>query len=495
MNQQQQQRSARFSRGSKSWRPQWKECASASLFCNFNVSSLLPTVDLDSFNEAHFGHHPKQTLQGNLAFSKPRENLVKHLSADLVEQSRPSQSRVQVPETKNASVVVRKGGARRLSLRPQQVSVSNVCKSSASRTTIGDMIKTGRVDHMHGAKPTLDIPEASTSGTVRGEFWNERRKGCFSSDYRLIGTLYSSRGEDDRKYWGLPQGKTLEENVSIDQNHSVSTGFQQGMQVDEKSIWLSSSHKFGGNHVLATQYADDLKGGNNFNVNTTHNFIRDSTLSTNLCTNSSGDCSFEVELQREKKRGNQEVLESIMTNFRTGERLLKLQARNVLKDIVFLNSMISDLRGQNALRFMATMPLWRSGFLSSSLATDLHGAQKICINAMQKIHEQIMVGAYFNTDLKQEDSISLEGKHQLNGRGNLALKLTKYHQGPPKWDVTTSLTTKQNSWMCTYRNFPTEGRSLGCEWRREISQDQFFSIQAAARNWAWTILAEMLLRC
>lgn len=35
----------------------------------------------------------------------------------------------------------------------------------------------------------------------------------------------------------------------------VSTGFQQ---VGERSIWSSTSHKFGVN--LATQYADDLKG-------------------------------------------------------------------------------------------------------------------------------------------------------------------------------------------------------------------------------------------
>lgn len=44
-----------------------------------------------------------------------------------------------------------------------------------------------------------------------------------------------------------------------------------------------------------------------------------------------------------------------------------------------------------------------------SLATDLHGSQKFCMNAMQKVHDQIMVGASLTTDLRQEDSIRYAG--------------------------------------------------------------------------------------
>jgi hypothetical protein len=42
----------------------------------------------------------------------------------------------------------------------------------------------------------------------------------------------------------------------------VSTCIEQGSIGDNKSIWLSTSHKLDVNHMLATQYANDLKGGN-----------------------------------------------------------------------------------------------------------------------------------------------------------------------------------------------------------------------------------------
>lgn len=178
-----QRRSERFLR-SKSMPPQWKECASASLFCNFNVSSLLPTVDLESFNQAHFGHPPKQAE--SISF-------VKYLSAEFVEQSRPFQSRPQAPVAKDVPVV-RRGGARCLPLRAAQVSIGDVYERDVGRrTTIGDMIKTGQVDRLHGSKPAVDIPEASTSGRVGGDFWNERRRGRNAFDYLPLGTLYNSR--------------------------------------------------------------------------------------------------------------------------------------------------------------------------------------------------------------------------------------------------------------------------------------------------------------
>lgn len=41
---------------------------------------------------------------------------------------------------------------------------------------------------------------------------------------------------------------------------TVLTGFEKGKQIDERSIRLSTSHKLGVKHLLATQYATDLKG-------------------------------------------------------------------------------------------------------------------------------------------------------------------------------------------------------------------------------------------
>jgi hypothetical protein len=60
----------------------------------------------------------------------------------------------------------------------------------------------------------------------------------------------------------------------------VSTCIEQGSIGDNKSIWLSTSHKLDVNHMLATQYANDLKGGADFTFNTSHKFVPASRLST-----------------------------------------------------------------------------------------------------------------------------------------------------------------------------------------------------------------------
>jgi hypothetical protein len=478
----------------------WMEFAPAKLFCNFNVSNFISRLDFDFLDEGASAHHARcEGAEGVVTFSKSQKSHVDNLHAELVEQGGHLQSRQQEPSPTNDSQVAKgKGAARRLNFEAAKLSLES-CYQTSTERTIDSMIKTGKVEISQRAQlsSAADIPEASTSGRVGGEFWKERSdRKILGFDYLPLGTLYNVHEEaQHQKHWGLQQRKTVEDNVRINENHSVSTGYQQGMQVDERGIWLSTSHKLGRDHVLGTQYADDLKGGNNFIVNTTHSCIGDSTLSTNLSTSSSADYTFEVELQREKKKGHLETLESVMANFRTGERLLKLQEKIMLKDVEFLNSIVSDFRGMNVVKFMASLSGGNSGLLSGSVASDLQGNNKICLNATQKLHDQILIGASLNTDLKQEEFTSLEGKYQLNGRGNLVLRLTNYHNSVLKWEFTTSLTTEQNNWLCSYIDSRAEGCLLGCEWRREISPQQFLTLRASAKNWVWTLFSEMAIPC
>jgi hypothetical protein len=82
---------------------------------------------------------------------------------------------------------------------------------------------------------------------------------------------------------------------------AVSTCFEQGNVGDSKSIWLSTSHKLDVNHMLATHYADDLKGGADFTLNTSHNFVPASRLSTCFHAESLGDPTLEVELEQDRE--------------------------------------------------------------------------------------------------------------------------------------------------------------------------------------------------
>jgi hypothetical protein len=149
----------------------------------------------------------------------------------------------------------------------------------------------------------------------------------------------------------------LEENIVIGEGHSVSTCFEQGDVGDSKSIWLSTSHKLDVNHMLATHYADDLKGGADFTLNTSHNFVPASRLSTCFHAESLGDPTLEVELEQDREA--RKVLESVVTNLRTGDCVLRLQSKKILKhNVALTNSYVTNLRQVGYSCFRYHLGLW-----------------------------------------------------------------------------------------------------------------------------------------
>ncbi|BBM96829.1 hypothetical protein MPTK1_1g01020 [Marchantia polymorpha subsp. ruderalis] len=475
-----------------------KNTSSGGFLHDFNVISLLPSYETNSFaldcsSSGRVGSPPDTFHRG----------LPKLHVAGLAEQSAVAEHLIPGFDASVGRVAL---GSSQLFLKNEKARVRNSFSSINGEKYLDSMVTSGRVAYRSDAKPTFDIPLSSTSGRVDGGFWRERGRGVISSFFcQPLGVLYSTDNEDGiQNLWELPQGQMLEECISIDQNHSVLTGFEKGKQIDERSIRLSTSHKLGVKHLLATQYATDLKGDSfgatsctNFNVNTSHSFLPDSTLSTSLHTNSSGDCSFEVEFQRERKRGNQEVLESFMVNPRTGDRLLKFQSKNMLKGgVVFMNSVISNLRDQHALRFSATTPLRKTCSVTNSFFTDLRGNQKICMNALKKIQDHFTLVGSFATNLKQEECVSLEARHELDGLRNMVVKLSKEVGGPTYLDVTSSLFSQKDFWLWAYRNSSMEGQSLAVEWRREVSSEHFLSVRASvAEDWICRISTEICLPC
>ncbi|CAK9271424.1 unnamed protein product [Sphagnum jensenii] len=370
-----------------------------------------------------------------------------------------------------------------------QVPIGTVVKSSGSHLA-ETMMDAGRVHCDPGAVLSSAVPVASTSGRVDPGFWNERRKRHSCSVTQSPGMLFVVDNDRDRfPFIELEQGK-LEENIVIGEGHSVSTCFEQGDVGDSKSIWLSTSHKLDVNHMLATHYADDLKGGADFTLNTSHNFVPASRLSTCFHAESLGDPTLEVELEQDREA--RKVLESVVTNLRTGDCVLRLQSKKILKhNVALTNSYVTNLRGQHSLRLETTTPLQGSGNISSSFSTNFQGTQELCVKGSQWIGERNVVGASYVTDLNQGNHVSLEAKHSVKGIAEMTLKLTNDLHGALQLCVTSSHTRECTHWGWTYRNGSSEEQCLGLEWRHEVSPEKYFAVQASTKNWRWKLCADM----
>jgi hypothetical protein len=84
-----------------------------------------------------------------------------------------------------------------------------------------------------------------------------------------------------------------------------------------------------------------------------------------------GDPTLEVELEQDREA--RKVLESVVTNLRTGDCVLRLQSKKILKhNVALTNSYVTNLRGQHSLRLETTTPLQGSGNISSRSAFQSH---------------------------------------------------------------------------------------------------------------------------
>ncbi|OAE25537.1 hypothetical protein AXG93_1543s1540 [Marchantia polymorpha subsp. ruderalis] len=349
-----------------------KNTSSGGFLHDFNVISLLPSYETNSFaldcsSSGRVGSPPDTFHRG----------LPKLHVAGLAEQSAVAEHLIPGFDASVGRVAL---GSSQLFLKNEKARVRNSFSSINGEKYLDSMVTSGRVAYRSDAKPTFDIPLSSTSGRVDGGFWRERGRGVISSFFcQPLGVLYSTDNEDGiQNLWELPQGQMLEECISIDQNHSVLTGFEKGKQIDERSIRLSTSHKLGVKHLLATQYATDLKG--------------DSFGATSSCI-------------------------------------------QILPEIAALK-WSSKGRGKEAIK---------------SFFTDLRGNQKICMNALKKIQDHFTLVGSFATNLKQEECVSLEARHELDGLRNMVVKLSKEVGGPTYLDVTSSLFSQKDFWLWAYR--------------------------------------------
>lgn len=233
------------------------------------------------------------------------------------------------------------------------------------------------------------LVEASTSGRVESAFWDERRqrrrrrRRAWASP---TGVLYVVNRPSNFVYNELEQGRKVEENVSIDVKHSVSTCFEQGRLGDEKSILMTTSHKLDANHMLTTHYVNNLDGDYEYTCNTSHAMLPASRLSTCLYLTSIGDPTLEVELEQEQE--TKKMSETILANLRTGERFLKLQFKNNITDNVALsNTYITDLRGKHSVNLKAALPLFGFANISKSFTTNFQESYEFCLNTQQRISE------------------------------------------------------------------------------------------------------------
>ncbi|CAM6018113.1 unnamed protein product [Sphagnum balticum] len=354
------------------------------------------------------------------------------------------------------------------------------------------MVVAGR---LHSAPPGAvllpsTIPVASTSGKVESGFWMERRKAHSHSISQSPGMLFVVDNEKDRfAFIELEQGKKFENNIAIGENHSVSTCIEQGSIGDNKSIWLSTSHKLDVNHMLATQYANDLKGGADFTFNTSHKFVPASRLSTCFHADSVGDPTLEVEL--EQGREAKKVLESVVANLRTGDCVLRLQSKKLLKhNMALTNSYMTNLR-QHSLRLETTTPFKGSGNISSSFITNFQGTQELCVKGLHRIGERNVLTMSYITDLSEGNQVSMEAKHSVKGSMETALKVTNDLHGALQLCVSSSHIRDCNRWGLTYRNCHGEEHSVGLDWRHEVSPEKYFSVQASTQNWRWKLCADL----
>jgi hypothetical protein len=117
-----------------------------------------------------------------------------------------------------------------------------------------------------------------------------------------------------------------------------------------------------------------------------------------------GDPTLEVELEQDREA--RKVLESVVTNLRTGDCVLRLQSKKILKhNVALTNSYVTNLRGQHSLRLETTTPLQGSGNISSSFSTNFQGTQELCVKGSQWIGERNVVGASYVTDLNQGNHV------------------------------------------------------------------------------------------
>ncbi|KAG0585344.1 hypothetical protein M758_2G004000 [Ceratodon purpureus] len=331
---------------------------------------------------------------------------------------------------------------------------------------------------------------ASTSGRVDFTFWNERRKRRRRAWSSPTGVLYVVNRPNDFLYCELEQGRKLEENVSIDMKHSVSTCFEQGRLGEDKSILMSTSHKLDACNMLTTHYVNNLKGGEEFSCNSSHSIRPASRLSTCFHSASIGDPTLEVELEHESE--TKKISETFLANLRTGERLLRLQSKNVINDsVAFSNTYITNLRGQHSVRLEAALPVWGFANISKSFTTDFQQSHQFCLKAQQRIGEQNTIRTAFIRNLHHNNQISVELKHVAQGRRDVAVNLTSDLHGSTQFKVTSSHIRQANCWGWTFRKVFGEAHLIGVEWKREVAPDKFLLLRTSTQDRVCTVYAEL----
>jgi hypothetical protein len=166
--------------------------------------------------------------------------------------------------------------------------------------------------------------------------------------------------------------------------------------------------------------------------------------------NSVGDPTLEVEL--EQGREAKKVLESVVANLRTGDCVLRLQSKKLLKhNMALTNSYMTNLRGQHSLQLETTTPFKGSGNISSSFITNFQGTQELCVKGLHRIGERNVLTMSYITDLSEGNQVSMEAKHSVKGSMETALKVTNDLHGALQLCVSSSHIRDCNRWGLTYR--------------------------------------------
>lgn len=307
-----------------------------------------------------------------------------------------------------------------------------------SLSVIENILQTARPDD----ESVESVLAASTSGRLDSAFWDGRRKKRRHAWSLPTGVLYLVNRSLDFVYSELEQGRKLEENISIDLNHSVSTCFEQGRLGENKSILMSTSHKLDASNSLTTNYVNNLNGDEEFTCNTSHAILPASRLSTCFYLASVGDPTLEVELEQEKE--TRKMSETFLANLRTGERLLRLQSKNTKDNLSLSNTYITNLRGQHSVRLEAALPFWSFGNISKSFTTDFQQNHEFCLKTQHRISERNTLRTAFIRSLHHNNQMSVELKHVAQGTRDVAVKLMNNLHGTTQFKVAVSHIKRAN---------------------------------------------------